>query len=137
MSRLLIHLTMQTMLWHICYFAADTSLFFESHSATSVRLNHRYRIETKTELFLCLRYCLDDPRCLAINHNEMSRTCELNDKNCFFQNHTKEEESGWSIYNALKGRVKSGRIERSANFGQRACLFNILIIQITNKLSQK
>ena len=114
MSRLLIHLTIQTVLLYICYFAADKALFFEKYLAASVRLNHRYRIETKTELYLCLRYCLDDPRCLAKYYNETLSTCELNDKNCFFQDHTKEEETGWDIYNALKGKVKAGRIGLSA-----------------------
>ena len=32
-----------------------------------------------------------------------------------------------------KGRVKSGKFGRSAKFGQRPCLFHILIIVIKNK----
>ena len=123
MSRMLIYLVIQMKMFSICYFTMDRSLFFEKYSASSVRLYHRYRIETKVSLYLCLRYCLDDPRCLAINYNETSSTCELNDENCFFQDHTKEEETGWDIYNALKGNVDTRIILTHCN---RIDLFNFV-----------
>ena len=85
----------------------------------------------------CASMQSDQGLCYSISKRYNSLTCSM-------QNFNILAGFDWSqtlqtVFLAMRPnyRVKSGKFRRSAKFGQRSCLFHILIIGIKNKLTKQ
>ena len=81
------------------------SLDFKKHADSPARLYHRYRIMENISLLSCCWFCNDsEERCMAVNFNEKTNICELNDKNVYFSDHDMTSEDNWDVYNVVYGK---------------------------------
>ena len=72
---------------------------FTLYQTAGIRLLHQYRIHQFSSHLQCLIACSLDTRCLAVNYQWTTQSCEMNDNTVYAENgYDSETVANWTIY---------------------------------------